>query len=946
MRKLVVAILSVAALLSAALSSADSSAPPVIPNIAVSFTTQDPANAFVSNDGVLPTPILFTCHLSSSATLDETVQVALAATDYWGASVGTAANQTVTVPAGKSAIVNYSVTASKFGAYIVDANVTGGNVPVAGEGVAIVVPPPHAGLRPDSYFASNTYMANGIELHSDIGLKIYRQHFADSTHSITQATGQPNRKPTDPFAFDFTEQDKYVADAAAGGISIVGIVGYANQQWGLSDEGRQQHMYGPPRDINEFINATIPVVAHFKTIKYWEFWNEPWIYGWSWAGTPSLYRQFQGDWIRAAKRARPDIKVIAGNSASFLQDNIEPDPYAYKGIQDAESNHPYRDMGDPSERPGAQQRYMDFGVQEAARMGIPMHFITENGSDVGNSSGVHDDPLNAPKLVVLHIIGALAGEYQGNIQQDIGWGPKQLRGSAAYAIMTHFLEDRVPVADIWPKNSLIWGAVFANSKYADPSMPRAKMLSARWKVPDLLPNDATKVAVVWNYTGSDEYHPDNNTTLTIPHAEGMKAYDLMGNPIGNIMADRSGSLTVPFTQYPVYITSDSLSVKEFAALIGSGRIDKVTPVTMYAFSFTQPVDRNPALAIRVENQMNRPVTGTFNVTFPPGWSGTTSQKVTLAPAQLTEIDFPVTATVVNPTNLYDVTVDADTDAGKATLTQVVQAAYAPNKTIGPFTGNLQDWAGITPVTIDSDYMAGGADWSQALLNPNRPRPDAVSKTAHVLVKAYTAWDATNFYAAFAVTEPELTSTAGTPFGDPKFKNGMLDGINHPIYLGDAVEFVFGINERAEDDYHKPGDPWYWKGDFRDTDYQYFAYPSTDGPQLLRLHKPGIPYRDGYQAEMPPGQGPIPGSRISITRTGDVSLYEISIPRTELALFKPERQPRIRFGFLVANSAKAGNGGLLEWSRAAGVWDYWENSGSYQPTWQTLTAAQTAWGFGR
>lgn len=935
-------------LMSALPAWADNSAAPAPPkpDISASFTTQDPVNAFLSQDGTLPGPILFTAHFSNSAATDETVSVKFTATDYWGTTLAASAPESVTVPAGKSAILNFPVTPSKFGAYIVTADVTGSNLPATGEGVAIVIPPPHPGLRPESFFASNTYLQNGPELMSDIGLKILRQHFADSTHSITQATGGPNRKVTDPFAFDFAEQDKYVSDAAGYGLSIVGIVGYANQQWGLSDEGRKMHMYGPPRDIDEYIRATVPVVAHFKTIKYWEFWNEPWIYGWTWAGTPTLYRQFQGAWIRAAKAARPDIKVIAANSASFLQDNIEPDPYAYKGIQDADTNHPYRDGGDPTQRPGGQQRYTDFGVQEANRMGIPMHFITENGTDVGYATGLHDHPLNAPKLVVLYMIGALAGEYQENIQQEIGWGPNQMRGSAAYAIMTHFCEDRVPVADIWPRNSLIWGVVFANSALADPSMPRANTLKARWGVPDLIPGDHTKVAVVWNYSGPDQNHLDNNATLTIAPAGDLKAYDLMGNPVGTQPADRS-SLTIPFTQYPVYLTSDALSVKRFTALIGAGKIDHVTPVNMYAYSFTKPVGENPALVVRVENQMNVPVTGTFTATLPDGWSGTTTQKVTLPPAQLAEITFPVTQTVARPDNLYPVTVAADTDAGSATLSQVVQAAYSPEKTIGAFTGDLSAWSGVTPVTVDSDYQTGAGDWTQAVLNPNQSRPQSLANAAHVVIKAYTAWDAQNFYAAFAVDEPTFKNSAGTPCAEPKYRNAELDGINFPIYTGDSVEFAFGINPRAEDDYRKPSDPWYWKGDFRDTDYQYIAYPSTDGPLLLRLHKPGSPYRDGYQCEAPPGQGPIPGSRINITRAGDLTLYEIAIPRSEIALFKPESQPQIRFAFLVSDDAHAGNATTLQWAKAAGVWDYWENQGTFQPTWESsITAAQTPWGYGK
>jgi hypothetical protein len=916
--------------------------PPVPSDITIEITTQDPANAFVSKDGTLSGPIIVTAILRNKSAGDEKVVTCFTLSNYWGQVLDKSADEVADVPGGQSASVNYSFAPSKFGAYVVLTHLSGASVPADSELVAIVVPPPHDGLRPESFFASNTYMTSGVELHQKIGLKVYRQHFADATHSIVSIPGASARKPSDPFQFDFADQDKYVADAAAAGISIVGLVGYANQQWGLSDEGRAMHMYGPPRDINEFINATVPVVAHFKSIKYWEFWNEPWIYGWTWAGTPTLYRQFQGQWIRAAKHVRPDIKVIAGNSASFLEDDIEPGPKAYKGLLDADSNHPYRDGYDPTDRPGGQQRYIDFGVQEASRMGIKMHFVTENGTEVRNLSGppVHDDPLNAPKLVIMHVIGALAGLYQENVQQDIGWGPQQMRGSAAYAIMTHFLEDRVPVADIWPKQSLIWGAIFSNNKLADSSLPRSSVLKARWGV-DGIPGDNTKVAVLWNYTGLNQRHLDTDGTITLSPAGDLAAFDLMGNPTGTRSGD---SLTLPFTKYPVYVTTTALSVKEFDDLVGSGKIENVTPINMSVYSFDKPLEQNPSVVVRCENQMNRPVTGTLTVTMPGGWSGVTTKKVTLLPAELTDITFPVTAAIKSNTNLYDVNVTADTDAGSATISQVVQVAYAPERTI-KVDGNLDDWADVVPVTIDSNYQSGGSDWTRAVLNPNLPKQQDPAGPEHVIVKSYAAWDATNFYAAFKVIEPQLASTAGTDYTDSKYKHGMLNGVDFPFYIGDSVEFGFGINQRAEDDYHKSGDPWYFKGDFRDTDYLYIAYPSALGPQLIRLHKPGIPFRDGFQTEAPVGQGAIRGSRIVITRQGDASVYELSIPRSELKLFSPEKMPRIRFGFVVSDSAKANDGALLEWSKTAGVFDYWLNNGSYQPTWQSLYAAQTAWGFG-
>jgi hypothetical protein len=576
-------------------------------------------------------------------------------------------------------------------------------------------------------------------------------------------------------------------------------------------------------------------------------------------------------------------------------------------------------------------------------MGIGMHFITENGTEVGGwGEGMRDHRMNAPKIVAMHVMLALTNQYQMNIQEGIGWGLDQMKGSAAYAVMASFLEDRVPVADIWPAHPLIWGAIFANPDEAVPSLPRASEINARWKVPGR-PGDKTKVAVVWSYAGPDADHLDEKATLTLSPADDLKAFDLMGNPVGKA---RRRSLAIPFSQYPVYLTSEKLSVKEMHERIRDAEIEDATPVNLYAFSFTKPIEEKPDLVVRIHNQLNRELACRLRLKLPSGWrTEAKSQTVSLRPAELAEVTFPLAECSTNPTSLYPITIEADTEAGRTSRTQIVQVAYAPNKTIA-LNGKLDDWKGVVPVTIDSDWLGTSENWAQLALNPNLPRPTRLLGKPKVVARAYTAWDKDNFYVAFAIKEPSLKQDAGKPYRDTKYTTCAPDGIGFPLYSGDAVQFAFGINERAADDYRKPDDPWYWKGCFRDTDYQYIVYTSEKGPQLIRLHKPGIPYRIGFQTETQPGQGPVEGAKVLIYREGDVTLYEASIPRSELALLKPETQSQIRFGFLLSNDEGVGHAGRLQWSQAAGVFDYWFNNGSYQPTWESFWAAQTRWGFGK
>ncbi len=88
--------------------------------------------------------------------------------------------------------------------------------------------------------------------------------------------------------------------------------------------------------------------------------------------------------------------------------------------------------------------------------------------------------------------------------------------------------------------------------------------------------------------------------------------------------------------------------------------------------------------------------------------------------------------------------------------------------------------------------------------------------------------------------------------------------------------------------------------------------------------------------------PVPGGMILISRddTTKITLYEIEIPRRQLALFDPD-SGRCRFGFMLYNSELPG--GPLDWSDIAGVFDYWKTPGSFPPTWRGHTACQTFFG---
>ena len=225
--------------------------------------------------------------------------------------------------------------------------------------------------------------------------------------------------------------------------------------------------------------------------------------------------------------------------------------------------------------------------------------------------------------------------------------------------------------------------------------------------------------------------------------------------------------------------------------------------------------------------------------------------------------------------------------------------------------------------------------------------------AHV----YTAYDKDYVYLAAAVTEPTFHNNAGKQMdkgrGHPSspgykstplpYKSGEPEGMNPPIG-GDCFQFAFGFRDRVPGWGRQMDDPYAWKGDFFDTDYCYYANPSTDGDMLTQVWGPNTTRQDGYQTAKVPGQGPVPNAKIKITRNEDtkLTLYEMAIPRTELTLFDPEKG-RCRFGFLLHYSGQEKGSTGLSWSDAAGVFDHWTNSGSFPPLYMQHTACETFFG---
>lgn len=902
--------------------------------IDIQLETKQPWNLHTPDDlasKILPVQLTMTNRSATTAT----GQIGINVADVWGAPVGQFAPIPYTLAPQGALSQTVEFEPPGWGAYRVSAETKFGRIPVRQETMVSLIPNPRAGLRPESFFAVTSEEGDrNLGAIAKLGAKVTRGVFCNYRWAFDQVPPANERLPA---KMDFTRLDEAVAKRKELGLSILPIVTDARPR--ESSVAREMKASGPAELTRDFTSVTVEIVKRLKDVKYWDFWGDPQIYGPTWAASAGRFRSDFKVWSRVARTARPDVKVLAGGRPSFLVDILETDPSAVKEM-DGISNSPRHDSRALNWRSGAQLRSMDFAVREAVRKGKNLAFVIDSATERsrGQAGLTEARRTDAAKLVKLHVLAALAGNFQANISQDRGWGVGFPVGNVAYAVEAHLLEDRPIAADIWPAHPLIWGAIFAHPRWitdAVKALPRADTLAARWGVPipNERENDATKVAVIWSQTGPDAKHLDENGTLTITPAGDLRALDMVGRPVGQKHND---ALTVPFGQYPVYLLSDQLGVVEMRKRIAEGRIENVTPVNSYLFSLPQPLgDRPTTLTARVQNQLNRRVKGTIALAGPKPWTIKPAQRpFELAPAELAEIDFQVTATTNSVLNQYVVRTAIDSDAGTCERREIVSVACVVPMSPS-VDGNIADWKEAVFTRMDVQQLNEPERYMEWLADPTQPRPELSVGQAFVGVKLAAAYDENNVYFAVVVREPGLgNNTDGRP--ESYDENPMLNG--------DCLELAFGFDERSKDDYHGRDDPWHWKGVFRDVDYSIIqTRQRADQPVLLSLYVPGLMWRTDFQTERMNTFDLVRTRRAQSRFVRDegpqTTTYEIAVPRRYLRRFDPSSL-YLRMSFVYFNDEKVPP---LEWAQACGVFDYWSNFGSFLPAWMPFLPCQTRWG---
>jgi hypothetical protein len=748
-----------------------------------------------------------------------------------------------------------------------------------------VIPRPTPGLRENSMFGiACSPDDKAFEAMKRIGARWLRTDAGCSWY---------NCEPEEKGKFNWTGFDNLVAKCNEHDLMLLPILDYAPEWAKPKDaQGKSFQYLDAPEKVEDYADFVAAVAERYAgKLKYYELWNEPYVMGWTWRNTAQHYRDLLKVTYPKAKQADPNCVLIASaGSASHLQDVVFAKGASVAECFDEASTHTYG-VGPPE---GDFFGKAEHSVLVAKKHGKQVVWCTEQGWQLWDS-------LELAKWVPrTYVLGKIAGlrtiTWFTLASEDMGlFKPGYIPRAAAvsYAVCASMLEDTVLVEDLYPHSRYIYGALFKRQ-------------------------DGRKVAVVWTTAGRG--------TLRMRVGQGVKAFDMMGNPVGRVVKD---VLEAPISDEVLYLTSDG-DQAVFLGNLKAAEISGIDPVSVFVKPFTAPIPQTASINVQVTNEMNAPVSGEVMVKPPKGWTMAKDRLEfgPLQPGASTVLSFPVRQALVSPDNRYPVTVYAARkftnlpwQVGWNFKQEQTLCVVAAVKGTPKIDGNLDDWSSAVPIAMDN----------RDFVSPYAPEPYRKAWTSgNLSAVVYTMWDEENFYFAARVSDNlhSQTSFAENPYALP--------------FDGDSIQIAFGVDAEDPHKLKKPSDPGYRRGLIFDTDYEYALSLTPKGPELFRLHTPETGYQTFYPTNPDIGLGLIPNAKFAVVRDDvkEVTIYEVAIPWSELKLV--DRSKPVRFSCLINDRDKERKEGWLELGAGLGV-----KKGShlsFSPSWVFTTANLIDWGF--
>ncbi|HEY4978088.1 MAG TPA: hypothetical protein VII25_02880, partial [Candidatus Acidoferrum sp.] len=471
-----------------------------------------------------------------------------------------------------------------------------------------------------------------------------------------------------------------------------------------------------------------------------ELWNEPWegvsISGWG-ADIPRYRDLFtrMAEGVEAA-RSKSGVKVLIGGtcSSSNARDKLFPDgsDHFLKWL-DFISIHYQALAADPSLVPEWMQRKSAYGTVR----------VWDTESWIANS----EDRV-AGVIASMRAQGQsrTAGIFDGNVYESKNikidgrvyplvqaWSP-----AAAVATSQKFIGQR-NFRELLFKKGLPWVFVFDGLAENGSGVART--------------DDGT-VVVVGDL--KKIYEPDRTlfrsvtmdagARMMISDEEGIaRLYDFYGN----IIDSHGKELAIPLNGLGYFVRTDESagSFEKLLQLIRDARIEGVSPVEIMARDFLSPIEKKPALRVKLSNILNRAIQGTVSASSGKLSLEPASMEVMLEPHESRDLIFKVSSGKADAGNTYQTKVHfSGGQDGTADFQEELHVNVISRRTIS-VDGDLADWNGVLPQVLPSAGLRPTMT-EEAWLPFKNFAKDAKSAGAIV----YLAYDDENFYFAAKIAD--------------------------------------------------------------------------------------------------------------------------------------------------------------------------------------------------
>jgi hypothetical protein len=675
-------------------------------------------------------------------------------------------------------------------------------------------------------------------------------------------------------------------------------------------EWKEPNKLGPPKNVDTYVQKFYDwVAATHDLMPYYEHWNEPWVDEWAWnGGTAQEYRDMIKKIWNKVKPDFPNVSLIGGGSLAYNRDILYGKGNDI-GYVDGSVNHAYAFPSPNAFHSTLMELTLDQKFSKT--QGEAGAWLTEFGTfrDMFSSDQDLWVARTIPSSYLLHM---LAGYYAQRPVKAFwfnwsGHGPFDLKNNDAaqdaYKTMTRVLEGTKIVDDVFPNSKSMWGIVLENDYSADNRARAAVFVNGPFYGDLGNPWNPNESSQAKGNVPSDEY----SGTMSIKGSH-IQVYDYKGNRINDLSQIPLHPVEV------VYILAD-MPASQLKEILQNADFKLKQEIKVTALSLSGSVRKGRTIDLKVENVINKPLSGVFTVTPPQGWTLSTNRIAfeNLQPGEQRIISFPINSFSTNSRNNYNInySLSIKDKSSPQTGSWKIQSAYAPRKTIN-VDGQLNDWSGVIATN-----MGDGA------------------------YKFKVAWDLNNLYFSGEIADDHHVPFPPFDSSFEWFRKHRVDGAKGDDNV-DGLFINIDCTENNPDDLLK-GHSLYEKALAADVDYEFFAtYSEGNKSELWRYRSPGTNHQGYYPTNAtlsPPlmkmKASPSGGAegKIQFTRSGNKTIYEGAISLSVIPELKSKLGSLKSGDYYFPNLAwrvNGGNQGKKFWTIESGQWE--EGGYGFVPQW--------------